>query len=65
MLCVALKEKGVQWDEDTVCIKDSSGKPVISVRLLKPLNIYAFDQPEKRPEKRPKHQSLLPLESTA
>jgi hypothetical protein len=61
MSYAALKEKGVRWDEDTECIKDSSGKPVISVRLMKPLKIWAFDQPEKQPE----HQSPLPPETTA
>jgi hypothetical protein len=47
MSYAALKEKGVRWDEDAECIKDSSGKPVISVRLLKPLKIWAFDQPKE------------------
>jgi hypothetical protein len=53
MSYAALKAKGVRWDEDTECIKDSSGEPVISVRLMKPLNIWAFDQPEKNPEHKP------------
>lgn len=41
-------ENGVRWDEDTKCIKDSSDNPIISVRLLKPLKIWAFDHPEGR-----------------
>lgn len=50
MSYAALKGKGVRWDEDAECIKDASGRPVISVRLMKPLNIWAFDQPEKKPK---------------
>jgi hypothetical protein len=44
MSYTALKEKGVRWDEDTECIKDSSSEPVISVRLMKSLNIWVFDR---------------------
>ncbi|KAJ5364799.1 uncharacterized protein N7496_010512 [Penicillium cataractarum] len=47
MSYVALKEKGVRWDEDNECIKDSAGEPIVNVRLIKPLKIWGFDQPNQ------------------
>jgi hypothetical protein len=72
MSYVAKKEKGIRWDEDTECIKDSSGKLVISVRLMKPLKIWAFDQPrdpqsllETTAHAHAVHKSAKPLVSEA
>ncbi|KAJ5359242.1 uncharacterized protein N7496_011655 [Penicillium cataractarum] len=47
MSYAALKEKGVRWDEDNECIKDSAGEPIVNVRLIKPLKIWGFDQPNQ------------------
>ncbi|KAF3391270.1 hypothetical protein F1880_007782 [Penicillium rolfsii] len=41
-----LKEKGMEWDQADECIKDSSGEPVINVRPIDALKLWAFDQPK-------------------
>ncbi|KAJ5369326.1 uncharacterized protein N7496_009086 [Penicillium cataractarum] len=48
MSYAGLKKKGLKWDEDNECIKDSNGEPVINVRLNEALDIWAFDQPKEQ-----------------
>ena len=41
----ALKKKGGRWDEDNDCIRDPNGTPVVSLKPLDSLNLWAFDVP--------------------
>lgn len=41
----ALKKKGGRWDEDGDCIHDPNGIPVVSLKSLDSLNLWAFDMP--------------------
>lgn len=41
----ALKKKGGRWDEDGDCIRDPNGTPVVSLKPIDSLNLWAFDIP--------------------
>ena len=41
----ALKKRGGRWDEDGDCIRDPNGIPVVSLKPLDSLNLWAFDIP--------------------
>ena len=40
-----LKKRGGRWDEDGDCIRDLNGIPVVSLKPLDSLNLWAFDIP--------------------
>ncbi|KAJ5110197.1 hypothetical protein N7532_002842 [Penicillium argentinense] len=42
----ALKKKGGRWDEDGDCIRDPNDTPVVSLKPLASLNLWAFDIPQ-------------------
>ena len=60
----ALKKKGGRWDEDGDCIRDPNGIPVVSLKQLDSLNLWAFDTPHKEGYAYAVRRSEQPLETT-